>query len=833
MHQCVSLGDSSHLYLSQRLLQRLDAIQEFPITYIHAPMGYGKTVAVREYLKSRDLRPIWTAVLTEDRGTFWQDLCRVLHKRLPHAADAIESMEKLGYPASPLQRDAVRGMVANIDFPDKTVFVFDDIHLLSGDEPGGLELCLLLAKQGVFPPLVLISRHAPEKIMAEPLLKGLAREIGPSVFTFSKEDILAYYRQTGIDITDEDAESLLKATGGWVAALYLYLLHYNRYGELAAPVEPHYLLESQIYDRVPEETRNLLLALSPLERFSSGLAEVFSRNAEAVLSDLLRRNAFITYDPVTGFYSFHALFRGYLQKEFRQLAREKQQDICLRSAEWLIGDNELRLAVKLLIEVNDFSRTLALLDTAVDKMPVTAGNGLLRSLFNSCPRELMTQYPGVTLRYAMAALSGKDFSTFGALLSTLERYCDSLPEEAAEANQWRGELELLRSFTKYNDIRAMSEHHLRATEFFRKAGATSSSLFGQDPWTLGSPSILYMFHRESGALEKTVKDMRTCLPHYSALTNMHGAGAEDVLLAEARYVAGEFQSAEVAAHRAIATAQDHGQVCNEVCALFVLARIAIFRSDYDAAMNAVATMRERVDKEKAFPLLQTVELCTGLLHVAIHRPESIPAGLLDGGEEQLYAFAGGSSLLVLGSSLLLNGKYAELAGKFSQLLEKGIFAHNVLFLIYARIFIAAANTGLGLLAKADAAMLAALELALPDNIYMPFVEHAAFLPQLKSLSDDDTYGCGVRRILHLVTAFEKARNGIISRHFPEKTNPLTPRERDLVRLVMTGMTYKKIASVTDLAPNSVKRYFAALYKKLGVNSRDQLIHLLQGKLEDL
>jgi len=816
--------DTSALYHSQRLRRALSIIHSKPVTFIHAPMGYGKTVAVREYLKAQGAQPIVVSVLTQDPGIFWRDFCRVLRKSLPGEDAALEALETLGSPSNPAKMDAAREMIARLDFPPETVLVFDDVHFLPESEVWRLAgLCLLLVRQGVFPPIVFISRHSPGQEFAEALLKGIAAEIGPASFTFGAEEIQAYFGRCGISLEEEDVAKLLKATGGWVSALYLYLLHYTQHGQLAAPTEISVLLADQVFDTLQAETRLLLLVLSPLESFSVAQAKLFCEGAQAVLADVLRRNAFISYDPVTERYMLHALFRDFLLKKFRELPAKQQQGACLRHARWLVHHDQVRKAAKLLGEVKDSVEALELLNTAVERLPVMEGNGLLRALFRTFEPSLLDRYPGVMFRYTMAALSAGETQTFSELLGRLGCYCASLPEDDAAANGWRGEMELLLALTKYNDIVAMSDHHKRAAEFFRQAQAPGSRLFGQDPWTLGSPSVLYMFHRQSGALEEGLRQMRECLPQYTRLTNMHGAGAEDVILAEARYNAGEFDSAAVAGHRALSSAQEHGQTGIEICARFLLARLLMQSGDYDRSMEQLRVMRGRVEEEKAFSLLQALDLCTGLLHVGIHRPEGIPRWLLQASEEKFYAFAGGCSYLVFGGALLLAGEYAELVGRFSLLLQKGKFSKNLMFTIYANLFVAAGNTGLGFWAKADSALFSALDLALPDKLYMPFVTNSVFLPQLKNLKDHKPYSGGIRRILQLSARFERIRNGIAAQFFQEEKRPLTPREGELVRLAMTGMAYKDIAVAMGLAPNSVKRYFAALYKKLGINSREQLI----------
>ena len=51
MEHNVCTGISNVRYFSPRLLAALTGILSSPLTVIEAPMGYGKTVAVREFLR--------------------------------------------------------------------------------------------------------------------------------------------------------------------------------------------------------------------------------------------------------------------------------------------------------------------------------------------------------------------------------------------------------------------------------------------------------------------------------------------------------------------------------------------------------------------------------------------------------------------------------------------------------------------------------------------------------------------------------------------------------------------------------------------------------------
>lgn len=63
MEHNVYTGISDVRYFSPRLLAALTGILSSPLTVIEAPMGYGKTVAVREFLRRENLAcsgfPCW------------------------------------------------------------------------------------------------------------------------------------------------------------------------------------------------------------------------------------------------------------------------------------------------------------------------------------------------------------------------------------------------------------------------------------------------------------------------------------------------------------------------------------------------------------------------------------------------------------------------------------------------------------------------------------------------------------------------------------------------------------------------------------------------------
>jgi DNA-binding NarL/FixJ family response regulator len=52
---------------------------------------------------------------------------------------------------------------------------------------------------------------------------------------------------------------------------------------------------------------------------------------------------------------------------------------------------------------------------------------------------------------------------------------------------------------------------------------------------------------------------------------------------------------------------------------------------------------------------------------------------------------------------------------------------------------------------------------------------------------------------------------------------LSPKEKQIVKLVCQGQSYKMIASDTDLSIDGVRYYLMRIYRKLEINSKAELI----------
>ena len=486
---------------------------------------------------------------------------------------------------------------------------------------------------------------------------------------------------------------------------------------------------------------------------------------------------------------------------------------------------EIVAAMEAYCAAGEYDRAFAALESDMGRHLVTENAGFFNEMFKSCPEAILERHLGAAFKYAIAAFSASDFSSFDGQLAWLTEKCTALPH-GQEADTWRGELEFLHSLAAFNDIEAMSVHHRRANFLLGRP----TGLFGKNAsWTLGSPSVLFMFYRESGKLNEEVRRMHDCLPHYYQLASYHGAGGELLMEAEALYNAGRFAEAEILCHRGEAMAGHHAQLGNMICAVFLRLRLALVSGEAEKAQGLVTAMHSLIAQSRDYFLLHTVDMCVGWLYAALRRPEKMPAWLRSELTEgsRLYAFAKGWYYIVHGRALLLGKEYARVLGLFGYLLEKGLFRKHLLFSIYAHIYLAAAYQGQGKAVQAAEAFGYALDVALPDEVYMPFAENYDLLAPVFKVKKRGRPGKRLKTALVLAEQMEACRRAIIDKISDQRPLGFTSREYETALLMAEGLPSDEIAQRLHISLNTVKFHLKNVYRKTGAASRLALKKMLE------
>ncbi|MEG0377525.1 MAG: hypothetical protein RR614_03505, partial [Eubacterium sp.] len=292
------------------ILPRLDFFQlchysKNKILYVLADIGWGKTIAIRDWVLTEEASCFWITLKTTDND--W----RYLEPRLIDALSFLTTSE-----------DA-----ENDPSQSRCILVLDDFYKLSSPET----LAQLSAFIGNTPPtlqFVILSRKIVPEAMISFLVRRQLFQLTEESLRLSLEETREYLGLLGYAVSQEDAVELRALSDGWPIALnsmFLeiqqnggHLLRRNQY--LYSHKILNTMLEQEIFNPLSTRQKKLLLLLSFYEQFTLQDAEQLTGmpDTEALLHSLFQTNSFIR---VSRGNCYHFQSRIY---EFLSALREKR-----------------------------------------------------------------------------------------------------------------------------------------------------------------------------------------------------------------------------------------------------------------------------------------------------------------------------------------------------------------------------------------------------------------------------------------------------------------------------------------------------------------------------
>lgn len=806
------------LFFPKRSTQAMHGILSRPLTVVEAPMGYGKTTAVKQYLHRAAGCVLWQTVYNNSIPGFWNDFTGLFGAI---DAESSENLSRLGFPDDSVLMQAALKIMETVALPDPTVLVIDDYHLVETEATNRL-IEFLTRNEISRLHIVVIARHIKLPSLEELKLKGFLHYVGQETLEFWPDDIVAYYQLCGIRLQDAEVSVLYSLTDGWISALYLLMLNFLAEGSFASTVNIYKLIEQSVYRPLSEEMKDFLLAMSIFDSFTPEQAAHMrgKKDTGRLLEEITQKSAFIKYDPQTKVYQLHGIFSNFLKDIQGRKEPRFQREIYRKAAEWCLGTGDFFNAMHYFYLYGEFGALLATFERSRSKSINSEHKEALIRYLEECPAEIRAQHHLALLIYAIRLYTFNERELFQKTMAEVLRNIQADPGLEAEAqNQLLGEYELILSFTKYNDIRAMSAAHLKAGRLMsRPTGVIDEN----GVWTFGSPSVLYLFYRESGRLEQHVADMIEAMPHYYRLTNGHGAGAEQVMRAEYYFYRGDFVNAEIEAHQALFAVQAKRQTAIAVCAVFLQSRLALLKGDLGMALGLLDELRADVLRHREYIFLHTLDLCETYLYLAVRQPEQAAGWIARGefGSSRLFFPAAAMNNIIYGKLLLVKGEYLKLIGGIGHFNSLASIFPNLLAVIYNQIHLAAANEAIARRAEALEALAEALRVAAPDQMLLPFVENGDYLgPLLDGLSRDGLYGETIARIKEMYARYQTTVEQMIGERCARRQPSLTGRETEIARLVAEGLSNREIGRLLFISENTVKTQLKSVFKKLGIAAR--------------
>lgn len=809
------------IYISERVQECLRPIARCALTTVVAPMGYGKTTAINWFLaektKGGKAVAIRLSIYSEKLPMLWrsaQDAFRFA---------GLDVLSAFDFPTGEAAATLVLEELCRAFSSGKTAYYLflDDFHLLR-DERAVRFICRISARLPENAHLIVASRDRFLPAGEIVRLGGNLHQIGMEHLRLNHTELAVYAHRCGAELSEQQLEALLRSSEGWFSAIYLNLRALSERGRLPdASSDIFEMFTAAMIDPLPPGRQEFLAVMGLADEFTAEMARFVTENPEtdAIIQDLTCQNAFVTRLPDSQRYRFHHMMKECALRKFRTLPEQSQTRYWNRFGVWYGAQGQYLHALGAYRMSGNSDAALTIIEKDAGNLLSALHPGELLERLNACPEEVLMRHPTAILVLMRRLFTWRQIPKMLQLKALLERAIaesPDMPEE--ECGNLLGECDLIMSFLMYNDITKMSELHRSAS---RQMSRPAVTIQAGSSWTFGSPSVLMMYYRAPGELQKETHEMHECMPHYYRITNGHGLGAELVMDAEASFMQGRLHEAEIGLERARAAIAGSGQENMALCCDFLELRLLRSggrrRLDIKARAEALLARHDVV-------LLNMFESILAYYYALLQEAEKIPDVFRLHRLDTVNYFAPGKPMMELieNQVYLAQGEFPRVIGRSELLLSVCESLHYALVALHIRLQTASAYEALGNRAMARKLLVRALEDAEPDGFVLPFAENAPYLMDLYLALSRELETPFAASVCELSEHWLSRQQTSGSRQEPiEALRELSERERSVAQLMALRKTNREIAETLFLSEGTVKQYINRIYSKLQLTGTAQ------------
>jgi LuxR family maltose regulon positive regulatory protein len=711
--------------------------------------------------------------------------------------------------------------------------VLDDLHLLT--EPkilGGLDF--LVRSVGSSLRLVVSSRTDPQLPLHRYRLTGQLADIRGTDLAFNNEEAGLLIAKHGCTLSADSLERLIQHTEGWAAGLRLAAISMAGHADpdrfikelLAEDSALTGYLAEEVLNTQPSEVRELLLSTSILEYVNAEAASELTGSAAAgqILAALAHANAFV--QPIGhGQYRYHTLFAEMLRLRLRRECPDRIAALHRQAAGWYERNGQLTDAVRHAAKAGDWQLAASMVvdGLAIGEIIEPTDSPCLADEFAGMPPGERWPEPQPYLVSAAVALSVGRPGPSAIALAAAEKILDRRPADQEASAQLAAALIRLAASRCSGDFPAMAEALADAEALI---GSVSSGRLARRPGiraqVLSARGAVELW---SGHLDEAVRILDSGIAAAAAPGGGHGRPECLGHLALAAALRGQLCRAKRFADQATAGCSDDGQRPSaqrpSPAALVALAWIDLERHE----QRQVRSRLEQVDAVLALSPDKLVESISCLIAAYSALAEG------HGGAAVQYVARARSGWDVpawLEQELaLVESRVSAAAGQIREapavLAAHGGVPERVR--LQACLADARLSYHRGDCARGRQSLRQALRLAEPERLRLPFaLEHGWIGPVLRR--DPDL----ARAYRHLLPSAlcgdqppaspDTATPGVATAPAVE---PLTEREREVLRHVSGMLTTAEIASELYISTNTVKSHIKHICHKLAATHRGEAV----------
>jgi LuxR family transcriptional regulator, maltose regulon positive regulatory protein len=829
-----------------------------PLTVITGPPGAGKTMALAVWAAAEPGPVAWVSVDEYDNrpGVFWSYAIAALRRcgvAIPQPGAAWERADDHVF---------VLRLAAALAASDPPVtLVLDDLHPLT--TPQVLrELDFVLRNAGAGLRLAVSSRIDPLLPLHRYRVSGHLAEIRAADLAFSGAEAGQLLAQHGITLPADSLECLVRRTEGWAAGLRLAALSMDAHPdpgqfvtELAAEHSTltGYLVE-EVLNAQPPQIREVLLCTSILEEVSADAAIEMTgaEQAAGTLSAVARANAFI--QPTgSGRYRYHTLFAEVLRLKLRREHPDRVAGLHQRAARWYGRNGLLIQAVRHAARAGDWelAATMVIDDLAISQVIEPGSGQRLTDEFRDLPPGRSWTAPQPYLISAAVALSAGRDESCAAALDAADGLLGHLPADREPECQLAAGIIRLTAALRTGDLAAAAAAAASAEPLLSlipdEKLARHPDISGQ---VLSGRGAVELW---SGHLDEAASLLDAAVAAATASGRPEPADCiAHLALAEAWR--GRLRRAAELADRAAALAAcgrrpGHDQ---DPAALIARAWVHLERNELREARRCVKQADTALDRTPDEPIAAAAylvaaggALAEGRASVAVQiitrarsgRP--IPPWLdrqLSVIQSRACAAAGdiqaalaaarraGSedspeAAVALAHAWAAAGDSDAATRALAPVLANRAVPDRVR--LYAWLADARLGYSRGDRAHGHRSLAAALRLAEPEQLRLPFVLERGWISPV--LRQDPELARAHRRLLPAPGPAQPAPAIAPDQTPPLPAEPLSDREREVLRHISGMLSTAEVASEMYISVNTVKTHLKAIYRKLAAAHRGEAV----------
>ena len=346
---------AEHYVYRARLLDLLEEVVRNRLTLVVAPAGTGKTSLVAGWAAESSTPTAWLSLDDTDCDgvQFWSAVMAALEALAPGCGDrALAMLRRPGARAGAVDQ-LLTDLEALVRPP--SVLVIDDFHSVDVDDFVLESVTRFVRNQPGWLRVVLVSRREPRLPIDRMRSRGQLGEIRFAELRFSTDEAVELMTRLSPDLPAERIEAAVERADGWATSLQLAALAARSLrAQTVAPgpgfddnvLVQDYVLHEVLANEAPEVI-DMLSAVAVVPRVNPSLAHALTDRPDA--GELLRtaeaRGLFVTRRDVDGWFELHALVRGVLTAYLASRSPSRLAELHTRAARWFEEADEVVIAL--------------------------------------------------------------------------------------------------------------------------------------------------------------------------------------------------------------------------------------------------------------------------------------------------------------------------------------------------------------------------------------------------------------------------------------------------------------------------------------------------------